>query len=833
MSCHVEHVCCGGSVSLSEHERRVLSHDGAFRALRPRIAAIVDTFAENMPMLDSERALYFTRSMRETEGSPLVWRWAKALHHVAEHITVSIDPHQLLAGRIGKSPRYSIMYPEIEGDFYQESLSGLSSRDNSRAGISPEDLHLAVTEIGPYWEGKTYHERFCKKLPPEVKKLLFKDDRGIAPRYIVNESSSFRSSLQWVHDYGRVIRRGFIDIKREAEEKLAALDPYDPEAINETRPFYEAVCLVCDAVMLWAKRHADLARQQAAKETDGARRAELETIAAICERVPAHPARTFHEAVQCQWFVQLFSRLEQRTGTTISNGRMDQYLYPLYRKDVDEGRLTPDDAVELLECLWAGMAQFVEMYIMPQGNAFTQGYAHWEAVTIGGQTPEGADATNELSHLFLRSKREFPLHYPDLAARLHAGTPAAFLEDVAETVRYGTGHPKLLNDEEIVPLLVSKGAKWDEALDYAASGCTEVRMPNRDTLTSSCARLSLPAMLELVLYNGRMKRYGGEALGVETGDPRAFPTWEAFYGAFVVQMRHFLKTAFASQYVINKLRPRCFAQPMGSALHDLCMRYGRDLHTEHIPEGLELGFVDFIGFGTLIDSLSAVKTFVFDRREIDMDTLIKALEADFVGYEALHKKLQTAPAYGNGDPRADAIGKAVEAAAMDMCERYAPKLEMQVDVRYVPVTAHVPFGRVVSAMPSGRRAWTPLSDGTSVSHGADTEGPTGVLLSNAASKNRSRHHRAARMLNLAFTPKVLEGPEGMARFTAFLRTFVDLKLWHVQFNVVNSETLLKAQADPERYRSLIVRVAGYSAYFTDLSPDMQQDIIDRSRYTAL
>ena len=784
-------------------------------------------------MLDVERALYFTRSMRETEGRPLVWRWAKALYCVAENITVSIDPHQLLAGRIGKSPRYGIMYPEIEGDFYREGLTGLSSRDNSRAGIPAEDLHIAVTEVAPYWEGRTYHEQFTRKLQPEIKRLLFKDERGIAPRYIVNESSSFRSSLQWVHDYGRVIQRGFVDIRREAEEKLAALDPYDPEVINVTRPFYEAVIIVSDAIMLWAKRHADLARELAAKETDAQRRAELEKIADICDRVPAYPARTFHEAVQCQWFVQLFSRLEQRTGTTISNGRMDQYLYPLYKKDRDEGRLTPDEAVELLECLWAGMAQFVEMYIMPQGNAFTQGYAHWEAVTIGGQTPEGADATNELSHLFLQSKREFPLHYPDLAARLHAGTPDSFLEDVAETIRYGTGHPKLLNDEEIVPLLVSKGAKWSEALDYAASGCTEVRMPNRDTLTSSCARLSLPAMLELTLYNGRMKKYGDEILGVETGDPRTFKTWEDFYDAFIMQMRELLKTAFASQYVINKLRPQCFAQPMGSALHDLCMRYGLDLHTEHIPEGLELGFVDFIGFGTLIDSLSAIKTFVFERREIDMETLLKALEADFEGYESLQKKLQTAPAYGNNDPRADSIGKAVERAAMDMCERYAPKLEMQVDVRYVPVTAHVPFGHVVSAMPNGRKAWMPLSDGTSVSHGADLTGPTGVLLSNAASKNRSCYHRASRMLNLAFTPKVLEGEEGIARFMAFLRTFVDLKLWHVQFNVVNTETLLKAQANPDRYRSLIVRVAGYSAYFTDLSPVMQQDIIDRSKYTSL
>ena len=825
---------CGGDV-LTLHEKAVLDprHKEGMRHKYPRIAAILDTFCGSVPLLDCQRALYFTRSMRTTEGRPLVWRWAKALLHVAENIDVHIDPHQLLAGRIGRAPRYSIMYPEVEGDFYATALRNLGSRETSQGGIAPEDMEPAVREVAPYWTGRTYHEQFNRALPPETRDLLFADAEGITPRYIVNESSSFRSSLQWVHDYERVLRRGFVDIKREAEEKLRTLDPDNPRHTNEVRPFYEAVVMVSDAIMLWALRHAELAERMAGDETDARRREELRQLAEICRRVPAYPARTFHEGVQCQWFVQLFSRLEQRTGTTISNGRMDQYLHALYAEDVCQGRINADGALELLQCLWACMAQFVEMYIMPQGNAFTQGYAHWEAVTVGGQTRDGMDATNELSHLILRSKREFPLHYPDLAARLHSRSPEAFLWDVAETVKYGTGHPKLLNDEEIVPLLVAKGARLDEALDYAASGCTEVRLPNRETLTSSCARINLPAALEMVFHNGRMLKYGPLVLGAETGDPLTFDTWEDFFAAFRIQVRRCLRAAFASQFVINKLRPRCFAQPMGSALHDLCMKHGMDLHTEHIPEGLELGFVDFIGFGTVIDALAAVKKRVFEERSVTMEALLQALRDNFQGHEALRGVLQSTPCFGNNEEYADALGKLVERDIMDYCERHSPDLEMPVDVRYVPVTAHVPFGRVVSASANGRLAWAPLSDGTSPSPGADMNGPTGVLLSNAASKNKDCVRRAARMLNLKFTPKTLEGDQGTEKLVHLFRAFVDLKLWHVQFNVVNRETLLRAKHSPEQYKNLIVRVAGYSAYFVDLSADMQDDIIARTGHGTL
>ena len=483
--------------------------------------------------------------------------------------------------------------------------------------------------------------------------------------------------------------------------------------------------------------------------------------------------------------------------------------------------------------MWVGMAQFIDLYISPTGGAFNEGYAHWEAVTIGGQTPDGCDATNDLSYLFLRSKREFPLHYPDLAARIHSRSPERFLWEVAETIKDGSGFPKLINDEEVIPLYVSKGATFAEAYDYAVSGCSEARMPNRDTYTSGGAYINFAAALEMALGNGRMRKYGDRQLGVATGDPREFTCWDDLWQAYVAQHTLFLRTAFVQQYLINNLRARHFAQPMGSAMHDLCMKYCLDLHTPQIPEGINLGYFEYIGFGTVIDSLAALKKVVFEDKTLAMAEVLDAMACDFEGKEDIRQILKNAPCYGNNDACADAIGRDIDALSLVYANKYSKELGMHNDVRYVPFTSHVPFGKVVSAMPNGRKAWTPLSDGSSASHGADVNGPTAIMLSNFGSKNYGSRERAARLLNIKFTPKCLEGEEGTRKLVSFIRTFCDLKLWHVQFNVINKATLIAAQKDPEKYRNLIVRIAGYSAYFVDLSPDLQNDLIARTEHDSM
>ena len=814
-------------------QEKIQGKENHFRKTHPRVFRLLERFDGQKPRIDIERALYFTESMRQTEGEHLTLRWAKALMHIAKNISVCVQEDQLLLGRAGCDGRYGILYPELDGDFLDIAVRDLPTRQQSPAYITEGDARRVVEEIAPYWKGKTYHEDLNASLPPEVHKLTYDDPEGLISRFIVNETSSFRSSIQWVHDYEKVLRRGFNDIKREAQEKLAALDPMSPRDMCEKKPFLEAVVIVSDAIVLWARRHAALAREMAAKEQNPERRAELLRMAENAERVPAEPARDFYEAVQSQWFVQMFSRIEQKTGTTISNGRMDQYFYPYYIKDLEEGKITEEKAMELLECMWVGMAEFIDMYISPTGGAFNEGYAHWEAVTVGGQTPEGCDATNELTHLILKSKREFPLHYPDLAARIHSRAPESYLWDVAETIKDGAGFPKLLNDEEIIPLYVSKGATFEEALDYAVSGCAEARMPNRDTYTSGGAYINFAAAVEMTLRNGRMKKYGDRALGVETGDPRTFETWEQFWDAYRQQHMLFLRTAFIQQYLIIQIRARHFAQPMGSALHDLCMKHCIDLHQPHIPEGVDLGYFEFMGLGTVVDSLSAIKKFVYEEKRLTMDQVLAAIDANFEGYEDVRALLKSAPCYGNNDPYADAIGKELDRISVEYAAKYSKDLGINNDVRYVPFTSHVPFGKVVSATPNGRTDWFPLSDGSSASHGADVHGPTAVLLSNAATKNMGMRARAARLVNIKFTPKCVQGDQGTEKLVDFIRTFCDLKLWHVQFNVLNRETLIAAQHDPQKYRNLIVRIAGYSAYFVDLSPDLQNDLIARTDHEAM
>ena len=805
-----------------------------FRISHARVFKLLERFEGQKPRIDIERALYFTQSMQETEGEPLVLRWAKALMHIAKHMTVHVQDDQLLLGRAGCDGRYGILYPELDGDFLDIAVRDLPTRATSPATITPEDAKRVVNEIAPYWKGKTYHEALNAALPPEIHKLTYDDPEGLISRFIVNETSSFRSSIQWVHDYEKILKRGFNGIKKEAEEKLAALDPLSAADYCEKKPFLDAVVIVCDAIVLWARRHADLARKMAAKENNPVRKAELVKMAENAEHVPGEPARNFYEACQSQWFTQMFSRLEQKTGTTISNGRMDQYFYPYYKQDKEAGLINDAEAMELLECMWVGMAEFIDMYISPTGGAFNEGYAHWEAVTVGGQTIDGRDATNDLTYLILKSKREFPLHYPDLAARIHSRAPERYLWDVAETIKYGSGFPKLINDEEIVPLYVSKGATFEEALDYAVSGCTEARMPNRDTYTSGGAYVNFAAAVEMVLRNGRMKKYGDRQLGEKTGDPRKFKTWEEFWNAYVKQHTLFMKTAFIQQHIIIHLRAKHFAQPMGSAMHDLCMKHCIDLHQPHIPEGIDMGYFEYMGLGTVVDSLAAVKKLVFEEKKLTMDQIIKAIDANFEGYDDIKALLKSAPCYGNNSPYADEIGREIDKLSVEYGGKYSMKdLGIHNDVRYVPFTSHVPFGKVVSATPNGRTEWFPLSDGSSASHGADVNGPTAVMLSNYNTKNMGMRDRAARMLNIKFTPKCVEGDQGTEKLVSFIRTFCDLKLWHVQFNVIGRNTLIAAQNDPQKYRNLIVRIAGYSAYFVDLSPDLQNDLIARTEHGAM
>lgn len=824
-------------LTLSPQEQRILLTKGeAFiqkGTTKTRIEKIYDSFKKAHSVVDIQRATYFTESFKQTEGQPLVLRWAKALHHIAANIDVIIDDNQLIVGRGGREGKYGLIYPELDGCFLKQFVQQAKIRNESPFEFSDSDVDIIEKEIYPYWKGKTYYEDFSTALPKDILKLTFEPDDLFTSRFIVNETSSMRSSLQWVHDYKKGLEVGFLQIKKDAEQHIQDIVANHDVINQDNVAFWQAIAIVADAIIVLAERYSQEAQKLALVEQDSKRKNELLEISRICAKVPKYPANTFHEALQSQWFMQLFSRLEQKAGGTVSNGRMDQYLYPYYQHDLKKGTLTRDKAKELLQCLWLNMAQYVDLYVSPAGVKFNEGYAHWEAVTIGGVTRDGDDAVNDLTYLFLEDKREFPLNYPDLAARVNTKNPKKYIREIALTIKAGTGFPKLINDEEIIPLLQKKGAKAEDARDYAVSGCTEARMPNIDTYTSPCPNLNLGAAVELTLNNGRLPRCGNELLTLETGDPAQFQSWNEFKNAFIKQEKFLLQTAFRQQRYVSAIRPKHFATPFASSLNQTCLTAEKDLQTQHIEGGIDFGYFDMIGYASATDSLAAIKKNVYEKKYFTITELKEALAANFEGYEALRQRLLNAPKYGNDDAYADEIAKQIDAIASIEADKNQKKTGVYMDVRYVPVTSHIPFGKVTGALPNGRKAHIALSDGSSASQGADIQGPTSVLMSNYHTKTQGIPNRAARLLNIKLNPSTVSGEEGTAKLVSLIQSWLALKLWHLQFNIINRETLEAARKNPEDYRSLLVRVAGYSAYFVELTKELQEDIIRRTEYAHI
>ena len=821
---------------LSPQEERVIRGEGISltteeaRTKRVRVSRMLEGFRNKPPKLAVDRARLMVESLKETEGLPLVVRWAKALENVARKIPVHIGEDELIVGRAGPPGRYTILYPELSIALLERLPEMVSNEEELLPALKKEELRVIKEEVVPYWKGRTFYDRYAALLPEDAQRFLYADGK---PTQIISPSGTARSSLSWNLDYEKVLKRGVNGIKREAEQRLASLDPFDPDNNYDKLPFYKAVCIVCDAVNIFARRYAELAKRMAKKERGEERKRELLEIAEICEWIPANPARTFHEAIQSQWFAQCFSRLEQNTGGVIGNGRIDQYLYPYYKKDIEEGRITDDEVLELLECLWLNMAQnVISLGIGRAGTSSISSLPHFEHTTIGGQTPDGRDASNELSYLILQSKKEFPLDYPDLSVRIHAQTPDALLLKVCEVIKEGTGFPKLLNDEEIIPLFLLKGAMLEEARNYSGTGCTEVKMLNRDTYSTGGSAFNLGALVEMTLNDGRLRYAGNEPVGVRTGDPRGFSTFDDMWNAFCRQVDNAMRYVFVTQYVEDMVKPHCLAAPQLSSLHDLCMEDGKDIHEGKIKGGISLGNFSLMGFGTAIDSLAAIKKLVYDDRKVTMSELLEALDTNFEGKEVLRQMCLNAPKYGNSDPYVDSIGREIETFIADIANRYTTAYGGKLDFITVPITAHVSGGMVVGATPNGRREGEALSEGVSPSQGCDTRGPTTTLLSIASTKAGQSERRAARLLNMKISPQAVAGEDGTKNLASFLRTWCDMKFWHIQFNIINSETLRDAQKHPEKYRNLLVRVAGYSAYFVELSPSLQNEIIARTEHQA-
>ncbi len=800
---------------------------------RERTFKRLETVRNTPIYLCTDRARLFTESMKTTEDKPLEIRWALALQHMAEAMPLYIGDDDLIVGRGESKPgRCAMLYPEVDGGYMAVAGENLCDRNDAAYYVSEEDLRIMAEEIAPYWANKSFPEAYAAILPEETRREIYGPNKSniYYQSGVVFSSGNNRSSQNWVHDYDKVLKRGIQAIKEDAQSRLQSLT--HPRDRISKGVFLEAAIICCDAIITWANRYADLAEEMAAAEPKASRRQELETIAAVCRRVPQYPARTFQEALQSEWFVYMFSRLEQLVAGSLSLGRLDQLLYPYYAQDLAEGRLTREDARELLESVWVNMSEALLMLVSPAGGSFTEGYAHFEGVTIGGQTRTGEDATNDLSYLILESKQGVPINYPDLAVRIHARTPEKFLHKVTEVIKDGQGYPKLFNDEEIIPMYLAKGVPYADALDYVVTGCAEHRVPNCETYIHPGAVVNMGSALEMVLHNGCVPQYGDCQLGLATGELDSFQTFEDFFAAYQAQHEYLLGHCLIQQEALDAVKPKYLAAPFTSMLHDLAMAQCEDLNG-HVTGGMRELFADACGVGTVADSLAAIKKLVFEEQRFTLAELVQALDADFAGYEVIRELCLNAPKYGNNDPYVDEIARRIEQFHTAYLATQQTEAGEVISLRYLPITLHIALGKVVGATPNGRKAKTPLSEGTSASHGCDTHGPTGLLQSNAHAKDRGIVNRQARLLNMKLSPGTVAGEEGTKKLMALIRSWCDLKINHIQFNIINKETLLAAKADPEKYKSLVVRVAGYSAYFTELSPELQDEIISRTEHEAV
>ena len=699
-----------------------------------------------------------------------------------------------------------------------------------------EDEKVIKELLHPFWNGNDYLSGFAGQLPEPTRLIIFGPDKNniTTQQAAVHATATIRSSQNIIPDFGRLLTLGCKGIREDAKRRLD--DLANPSERARKAAFLEAVVATCDALTIWAGRYAEHAKALSVKETDPARKQELQQIAAVCGRVPENPARSFWEAVQVQWFVQMFARLEQNVGGGPMSGRMDQYLWPYYEKDViKDNTLSKEAANELLQCVWMNMMQSTEAKLAPTAAASSEGFAHFELVALGGRNRYGRDATNELSYAILESVRPLKSSHPDLCVRIHANTPDKFLHAAVECVKDGKGLPKFLNDEVLIPHYLEHGATMQQALDYSPSSCADNRVIPLETHVTGNGSFSYGGILEMTLRDGKTKLSGDIQIGLHTGDPRNFKTYDDLWKAFTAQLLNVVTHIMVQQRVANLIKPNYFAAPMTSMLLEPSMRECRDIHTheDHFPGSIDMAMIESIGKATAVDSLAAMKHLIFDTKKVTWDELMTALDANWKDKEALRQQCLNAPKYGNDIEWVDNIGWEIEKTIIEF-SKANPRANGQCFVlKCVPVTAHVPYGKGTWATPNGRVAHEFLSEGVSAAHGMDVKGPTTALLS--ISRARVSCYPSLKgpdLINMKFAPGNVSGEEGTRRLMQVIRAWSQLGLWHIQFNILNRETLLAAQKEPEKYRDLVVRIAGYSAYFVDLSPDQQAEIIARTEEAA-
>ena len=750
-----------------------------------------------------ERALLVTEFFRKHDdpSDPMIVRKAKALRHILANKSACIYPDELIVGNVGSRRVSAITQPELAGVFMSEDLLWIERRKTTALRISWSDRLKLLTRVIPYWLFRNMNVRAFKN---PVHLLRYVREQLRPTFYLINEAGGIGHFLPGYENMIRLGIRGYMESMRGKEG-----------------PLYEAARIACEGLAAFAEHLAAEAERMAGEEEDPVRKEELAEIARVCRKVPAAPAETLQEALQSLWLTHLAVNLES-LNSAVSFGRVDQYLYPYYKKDIEEGRLTRDEAKDLLLSFGAKATEHVFL-LSERISQYHGGYLVVQAAIVGGTDREGRDATNELTYLFLDVMEEAGLRDPNYHARVHAGSPEEYLLRVADVARKGNGVPAVFGDEASVASLVYHGYPVEEARDYGTVGCVELALPGRSFFSTDAALFDLPICLELALNGGR--RFGGRwRVGADTPDPSAMLDMDAVTGAFRRQVEHMVERMIKDFRVVETGNRDYHPTPFSSMLVEGCLESGLDLTAggaRYNSSGIQ-----GVGIADVADSLAALDKVVYSRGKHSLEEVVAALEADFAGHERLRAELLRAPKYGNDDLFADEYADLVVHIFHDALSRHRNTRGGPYVPGFYSVTCHVAFGSRVGALPSGRKAGEPLASSLGPANGCDRLGPTAVLQSVAKVDSRLMPNGCA--VNLRFDPRNLDGEKGPGVLAALLRGYFERGGMQVQFNIIDPEVLEDARANPGKYPGLVVRVAGYCAYFDDLPEDAKDEIISRT-----
>lgn len=779
-----------------------------------RIKKLRQQSLDAVPAISLERAVlltdFYTSGVADGVSVPVAR--AMAFKYLLENKELYIGDGELIVGERGPSPKATPTYPEI-CTHTQADFEILHNREKVSFKVDAESFGIQQEKIQPVWSGRSIRDRILEEVGNEWNDAY---KAGVFTEFMEQ-----RAPGHTVMD-NKIFRKGFIDFKKDIKESIAKLITLNDPNVDDKQEELKAIKIVADALISFANRYSKYAKSLADKETDKKRKAELLEISRICKKTPKYAPNTFHEALQYYWFVHLGVITELNTWDSFNPGRLDQHLYPFYKKGLADGSLTEAKVRELLQAFWI---KFNNQPAPPKVGITAQEsntYTDFCLINIGGLTETGENAVNELSFIILDVIEEMRLLQPSSMVQISKKTPDEFLLRALKIIKTGFGQPSIFNTDAIIQELTRQGKSIIDARNGGASGCVEAGAFGKESYILT-GYFNIPKVLEITLNNGYDPRTK-KNIGLKTGDPSNFKSFEDLLAAFEKQLNHFIDIKICGNRIIEQLWATILPSPFMSLLIDDCIAKGVDYNAGGAR--YNSSYIQGVGMGSITDSLYALKHIVYDDKEISMKDFLKAIENNFNGYDELHDTLlNDVPKYGNDDDRADDILRQVFEMYFEAIDGRSNTKGGEYRVNLLPTTCHVYFGSVIGALPDGRKSGTPLSEGISPVQGADRHGPTAVLKSAA----KIDHLRTGgTLLNQKFTPQVLESEASLKKLGHLVRSYFKMDGHHIQFNVVTANTLRKAQQNPDKYRDLIVRVAGYSDYFVDLGTDLQNEIIGRS-----